>query len=142
MININLRCPALSLPRYLHGTAESTVLPVTLHMSTPGVSRGAAPGWVEPSGSGTGSVNHATVDEGEPAGGRTGGAGGGEGAVVLTVPPVASEMVGEGVSSCTAPGFGEPTSSGAGGERHSLVDEGEHTGGLCHGSCRVSVTRA
>ena len=90
-------------------------------------------------------MHHPAVDEGEPAGGRTGGAGGGGGggggggAVVLTVAPVPGEMVGQGVGGRTAPGPGESARRGAGGVRHSLVDEGEHTGDLCHGPASVSV---
>ena len=109
-------------------------------MATPGVRGGAAPGRAEPSSVGAGGVDHAAVDEGEPAGGRAGGGGGGGGgAVVLTVSPVPGEMVGQGVSGGAAPGPGEASRRGAGGVRHSLVDEGEHTGGLLHGSGGISV---
>ena len=78
-----------ALPRCLHGTAQSTVLPVTPDVSPPGVSGGAAPGWVEPTGRGTGRVNHAAVDEGELAGGRTGGGGGGGGGGGIVAPYIA-----------------------------------------------------
>ena len=79
----------------------------------------------------------AAVDEGELAGGRAGGGGGG--AVVLTVSPVAGQMVSQGVSGRAAPGTGEPARRGAGGEGDALVDEGEDTGGLHHSSGAVSV---
>ena len=134
----------MPLPRHLHWTADPAVLPVPPDVTTPGVSGGAAPGGTEAASVGAGRVQDAAVDEGEPAGGRAGGGGGGGGggAVVLTVSPVPGEMVGLGVSGGAAPGPGEASRRGAGGVRHSLVDEGEHTGGLCHGSCRVSVARA
>ena len=129
----------MPLPRHLHWTADPAVLPVPPDVTTPGVSGGAAPGGTEAASVGAGRVQDAAVDEGEPAGGRAGGGGGGGGAVVLTVAPVPCQMVGQGVSGRTAPGPGETTSSGAGGVGHPLVDEGEHTGGLLHGSSGVRV---
>ena len=135
----------MSLPRHLHWTADPAVLPVPPDVATPGVSGGAAPGGTEAASVGAGRVQDAAVDEGEPAGGRAGGGGGGGGgrggggAVVLTVAPVPCQMVGQGVSGGTAPGSGETSSSGAGGVGHPLVDEGEHTGGLLHGSSGVRV---
>ena len=48
-------------------------------------------------------------------------------------------MVSQGVSGRAAPGPGEPARRGAGGEGDALVDEGEDTGGLHHGSGAVSV---
>ena len=133
------------LAGHLHGTARPTVLPVPPDVTAPGVCGGAAPGRVEASRRGAGRVGHPAVDEREPAGRRAGrggggrGRGGGGGAVVLTVAPVPSEMVGQGVSGRTAPGPGETSRCGAGGVRHSLVDEGEHTGGLLHSSSGVRV---
>ena len=107
-------------------------------MAAPGVSSRAAPGGVEAASGGAGRVDLAAVDEGELAGGRAGGGGGG-GAVVLTVSPVAGQMVSQGVGGRAAPWPGEPARRGAGGEGDALVDEGEDTGGLHHGSGVVSV---
>ena len=109
-------------------------------MAAPGVSGRAAPGGVEAASGGAGRVDLAAVDEGELAGGRAGGGGGG--AVVLTVAPVPGQMVGQAVSGRAAPGPGEAARRGAGGEGDALVDEGEDTGGLHHGSSAVSVAGA
>ena len=55
----------------LDRTANPTVSEVTRDVFPPAISPGAAPGSTEPSCLGAGVVDHALVDEGEPAGGGT-----------------------------------------------------------------------